>query len=110
MSCYIRVKDAEVEQQGPSKTYLLLSDKQGSVKGCCSGLNLLLNEEYNTPGVHEDQEGFFVIEGTGWAKFGDEEFRLEPDMAMLAPAGVAHCMKKDPGAKVLKVLWFHAAI
>jgi quercetin dioxygenase-like cupin family protein len=51
-----------------------------------------------------------VLEGRGWAKVGDEEYRLEPEMCFIAPAGVLHCIKRDPDSEYVKLCWFHGAI
>ncbi len=111
MSCFINCKEVNgCEETKNVMTYRLLSEKQGCTKGCCSGINYVYAEEYPTPGVHEDQEGFLVLAGTGWAKVGGEEFRLEPDVCFIAAKGVAHCVKKDPGVEFVKIFWFHAAV
>ena len=58
--------------------------------------------------MHEDEEfGFAVLEGAGWAKVGEEECRIEPDMCFVAPAGVKHRDEADPGSEHVKVCWFH---
>jgi ATPase subunit of ABC transporter with duplicated ATPase domains len=54
------------------------------------------------------REDFYILEGKGYAKIGDEEIFVEPEMALIAPAGVMHCFKKVPDCKALKVFWFHA--
>jgi len=91
-------------------SYKLLSNKNGCVSGCCSGVSVYTSNDYPPPGVHEDQEGFMVIEGTGWARIGNEEFRVEPEVSFIAPAGVKHSIKKDSESAPIKVFWFHAAI
>lgn len=111
MNCYINRK--EVKADGDPKIsigYNMLSEKQGCVKGCCSGIVYVYTGDYPAPGVHDDQEGFLVLEGTGWAKVGDEEFRLEPDVCFIAAKGVAHCVKKDPGVEYIKYFYFHSAV
>lgn len=110
MSCFIKRKDVKGIDMDGLVVFRMLDEAHGCVAGCCSGINVYTATEYLTPGVHEDQEGFLVLEGTGWAKVGDEEFRIEPEVAYLAPAGVKHCVKKDPGSKVLKIFWFHSAV
>jgi gentisate 1,2-dioxygenase len=111
MSCFIRISEVQgCEETKKVMTYPLLSEKQGCVKGCCSGINYVYAEEYPTPGVHDDQEGFLVMEGSGWAKVGGEEFRLEPDMCFIAPKGVPHCVKKDSETEFVKIFWFHSAV
>lgn len=91
-------------------TYRMLDERHGCVAGFQSGISVYTALEYPTPGVHEDQEGFVVLEGRGWAKVGDEEFRLEPEVCFIAPAGVPHCIKRDPDSEYVKVCWFHGAI
>lgn len=89
---------------------LLLDSSNGCVKGCCAGTAFYSLTEYSTPGVHEDQEGFYVLEGTGWAKVGNEEFRIEHGTSFMAPAGTPHTMKRDSDSVPIKVFWFHSAI
>ena len=77
--------------------------------GCCTGISIYTNTEYINPGVHEDQEGFLVLEGSGWAMIGSEEFKIEPEVSFLAPAGKKHSVRRDPDSVLVKVFWFHAA-
>jgi len=57
--------------------------------------------------VHDDNEGFYVIEGSGKAMIGDEEFELAQHTVLLVPAGVAHSVKKDPGSVDVKIFLYH---
>lgn len=61
-------------------------------------------------GAHDDQEGFFVLEGRGRAMVGDDEIVLEPGVCFVVPAGVKHCMKCEQDSGFCKVFWFHAAV
>lgn len=110
MACFINKKDVQAEPHEGHITYPMLDEQHGCVAGFRSGISIYTAQEYPTPGVHEDQEGFVVLEGRGWAKVGDEEFRLEPEMCFVAPAGVLHCIKRDPGSEYVKLCWFHGAI
>ena len=84
----------------------MLSESQGCMAGFHSGITIYEATEYDDPpGLHDVQEGFVVMEGRGWAKVGDEEFQLEPDVCFLAAAGVKHSMKRDPSSEYLKVCW-----
>ena len=87
---------------------VILDERNGCVNGCKIGISVYDNTEYNKGGVHEDQEGFYVLEGTGKALFGDEEHEIYPGMTMIAPAGVKHQIKKDEKSCDIKVLYFHA--
>lgn len=82
----------------------------GATKGFCMGVAHYNNGEYLAPGVHEDQEGFYVLEGTGMARVGDEEFAVRPGTAFIAQAGVPHVVKKDPRSGPVKILYAHGAI
>lgn len=89
---------------------LLIGEEQGAVKGYCLGISYYHQTEYGTPGVHEDQEGFYVLAGTGLAKVGDAEFPIRPGTAFLAAKGVPHTMKRNPDSGPVKVLWSHGAV
>lgn len=88
----------------------LLNENNGCVAGCSSGICLYNCIEYSPASVHNDQEGFIVLKGTGWAKIGEQEFRLEPEVSFIAPAGVEHSIKSDSNIIPVKVFWFHSAI
>jgi mannose-6-phosphate isomerase-like protein (cupin superfamily) len=91
-------------------SYPMLSEAQGCVAGVSSGITYFTECEYPAPNVHEDQEGFIVLEGSGWARVGGEEQRLEPDVCFVVPAGTEHAVKRDPRQEHVKVCWFHASI
>jgi mannose-6-phosphate isomerase-like protein (cupin superfamily) len=108
---YFAKKNIVVEIKGEGfSSFPLLNDVHGCVKGCCTGIIIYTAVEYPSANVHEDQEGFIVMEGAGWAKVGAEEFRLETDTAFIVPAGINHTIKRDPNSKSIKLFWFHAAI
>jgi quercetin dioxygenase-like cupin family protein len=89
---------------------MLIDAKQGAVKGFCMGTAYYDQTAYREPGVHDDQEGFYVLEGTGTARVGDQEFRISPGSAFIAAAGVPHTMKRDLHSAPIKVLWSHGAV
>ena len=99
-----------MEQQGQRGAYTLLDDKTGCVNGCRCGISIYRHKEYKKEDIHDDQEGFFVLEGKGFAKVDGEEFVMEPGMAFMVPAGVKHATKCDPEYEFCKVLWFHGAV
>lgn len=88
----------------------LLDEANGCVAGCRAGITFYDETEYGKGGVHEDQEGFLVLEGNGMAKIGDNEFEVYPGIAFMAPAGVWHVLKSTSASKPVKVFWFHSAI
>ena len=96
--------------KGKSAGGLLIGADHGATRGYCIGIAIYDKEEYNPPGIHEDQEGFYVLSGRGMAKVGGEEFPIRPGTAFIAQKGVPHQVKKAPGAKPVKLLWSHGAV
>jgi mannose-6-phosphate isomerase-like protein (cupin superfamily) len=88
----------------------LIGTAQGAVKGYCLGLTICTSETYASTGIHDDQEGFYVIEGHGMARMGDVEFEIRPGTAFLAKAGMPHSVRKFPDSVPLKLLWSHGAV
>lgn len=113
MKPYITMKEAEEragKQGNTGRGYRLLTEENGCVAGCCSGITIYDETQYGKGGVHEDQEGFFVLEGDGYALIGEEEFEVHPGTSFLAPAGVRHCIRRNEDSCPVKVLYFHSAI
>jgi mannose-6-phosphate isomerase-like protein (cupin superfamily) len=110
MSFFVGKKPMPLVQDGKTTSYSLIDETNGCVAGFKSGIAIYASREYLTPGVHDDQEGFIVLVGKGWAKVGDEEFPLEPEVSFIAPAGVPHAIKRDANSEFVKVCWFHGAI
>lgn len=97
--------------QIPERTgHTLLDEDQGCVKGCRMGVSLYRNTEYHMPQKHDDQEGFFVLDGKGYALIDGEEIPLLPGTAFMVPAHTDHVIRRDPSCDCCKVLWFHAAV
>lgn len=88
----------------------LLDDSYGAVANCVAGVLSYTQEEFIQGGIHEDQEGFYVLEGTGLALVGDMEFPLSPGSCFMVPAGYYHAIKKDKDVPHIKLFFFHAAI
>jgi quercetin dioxygenase-like cupin family protein len=109
MPRYVRREDVQGITGPGHVSYPMLGPQHGCANGFSSGFTICHGTEYNPPGAHDDQEGFVVMEGRGWAKVGNEEFRVAPDTCFIVPAGVPHALKKDPDSPDLKVCWFHGA-
>lgn len=109
MAYFVRQEDVPVhvgeEEHG---SWPLLNESNGCTNGVITGISYNKLESYRTPETHDDQEGFCVLSGTGWAKVGDEEFPLKPNTSFVAPAGVAHTVKCDNADDPLTIFWFHA--
>lgn len=88
----------------------LLSAENGCRAGCRTGLLSYTQEEYRQGGVHEDQEGFFVLEGAGRALVGEKEYSLLPGACFIVPPGLYHSIKKNPECDYVKLFFFHAAV
>ena len=110
MTFFADRKNVQSDSPKGNTSYPMLNESNGCVAGFKSGISVVTALEYATPGVHEDQEGFVVLEGNGWAKVGAEERQIEPEMCFIAPAGVPHSIKRDPNSKYVKLCWFHGAI
>ena len=74
------------------------------------GVTVYSDPEYTHTGVHEDQEGFFVLEGSGIAKIGDVEFPVSAGTAFICPANTWHSIRRDENSAHVAVFWFHSAI
>jgi mannose-6-phosphate isomerase-like protein (cupin superfamily) len=110
MTYYVNRKEVSPEKSVGHTVYNLLDETNGCSTGTSTGVSVYAMTEFSKPGLHEDQEGFYVIEGTGWAKVGDEEFRIEPEGSFIVPAQTPHSLRRDPDSKPLKVFWFHAPV
>ena len=105
---YVRLQDLMANEQRTG--YTLLDESMGCVNGCRCGISVYRYDEFPCATAHEDQEGFFVLEGRGFALIDGEELELEPGMAFMIPAGMPHAMKRAEGQEYCKVFWFHGAV
>lgn len=110
MSCHVNSEDVKPIQQEGHYSRHLIDEQHGAVKGYKIGIAEYTTEEFLTPGIHDDQEGFYVIEGEGWAKVGEEEFPIKPGSAFIAPKDTAHTVKKNPDSVPVKLVWSHGAV
>ncbi len=106
---YVKL-DEVMAKEGTKTGYTLLDERHGCVNGCRCGVSVYTRDEYPGANAHEDQEGFFVLEGRGKALIGGEELVMEPGMCFVIPAGVPHAMKRDKDCEACKVFWFHGAV
>ncbi|MGN0319089.1 MAG: cupin domain-containing protein [Lachnospira sp.] len=111
MKPYISIEEA-VAKKDPSRLAMrLLTEENGCLNGCCSGITECRDTEYGPKmGVHDDQEGFFVLEGEGFVKLGDEEYSIKPGDSFIALPGVKHGLRVKDGVPCLKVFWFHSGV
>lgn len=111
MKPYITMEEV-IEQQGEGKRgYTFLSEANGCVNGCRSGVSTYASLEFKpNPGSHADQEGFYVLEGEGYAKLDDLEFPIKAGDSFIALPGVKHTLRSKEGSVPVKVFWFHSGI
>lgn len=88
----------------------LLDEENGCQAGCRTGLLMYTQLEYIQGGVHDDQEGFYVLKGTGKAIVGENEFLLSPGVCFIVPPGLYHAIKRDAECEFIKLFFFHAAV
>jgi mannose-6-phosphate isomerase-like protein (cupin superfamily) len=89
------------------QTYRIFTPENTPISNSTSSLGIYQTEEYPPMGIHDDNEGFFVVDGHGKVQLGDIETDISPNMAFFAPAGVPHSIKKDPGSSDLKIFLYH---
>lgn len=106
MKLYKHLEELNLDLEQVNPSAMLLKGENGA----CSGLCFYNSLKYEIIGCHDDQEGFYVIEGNGTAMIDDTEIEVKPDMAILLPANVKHSFKRNPDSVPLKVFWFHSAI
>lgn len=109
MRYYIKKSESKkIDSKNGHYSFPLLSEKNGCVKGCNSGICVYENTEYLPATVHNDQEGFYVLEGKGTACINRQEFEVEKDMSILVPASTSHQFKCCDAEKPLVMFYFHA--
>ena len=78
--------------QMPERTgHTLLDEDQGVCKRVSYGRILYRNTEYHMPQKHDDQEGFFVLDGKGYALIDGEEIPLLPGTAFYGTGSHGSC-------------------
>lgn len=87
----------------------LLTPRNGVTNGFVSMVGIYTDTEFVITGTHTDQEMFFVLEGTGTALVGDQEFKIRPGACWLVKPGQVHGIKRDPEAPHVKAFLVHGA-
>ena len=86
----------------------MMDEKTGCGSKVWSAIGYNADTEYHFGAVHDDMEVFLVLEGSGWAMIGEEEFPIKKDTCYVAPAGVRHGPRSDSEEHPLRLYWFHA--
>lgn len=110
MKIYCHEKDARQFSSDNHFGCTLIDEQNGAKKEFGMGISCYFWNEYGKPGVHNFQEGFYVLEGSGTAKIGNEEFKIIPGSAFIAADGVPHSFKKDADVEYVKILYSHGSV
>lgn len=109
MSYFVQKKTVkEINSGNGHSSFPMLGEAQGCVNDCAGGISYYRATEYTPPAVHDFQEGFIVLGGSGSARVGAEEFLLEKEIAFIVPSGVEHQLKAENSEQPLVLFWFHA--
>lgn len=75
---YITLEEALAAREEGRRSIKFLTEDNGCINGCCSGVTICSETEFNPePGFHDDQEGFFVLEGNGFVSLTTKSLRLK---------------------------------
>ena len=111
MKPYITMEEALSRQKEGSRSIKFITEENGCINGCCSGITVYPDYEFSKkPGKHDDQEGFYVLEGEGYAKLDDLEFPIKAADSFVALPQVAHTIRTKEGSTPVKVFWFHSGV
>lgn len=109
MKNYRAKKDAPLIVTDAKHGYYKMMDETTGCGGkVWTAIGYNRDTEYHFGDVHDDMEVFLVLEGSGWATIGEEEFHIEKDTCFAVPAGVRHGTRCENEEKPLLLYWFHA--
>ena len=100
------IHSGDVKNFPGALSYQLFNETNSPINGFSAMFNEFTNDTYLKPGIHEDNEGFYVVEGSGSIQIANQEFTLGPGSAMIVPANTLHAIKKN-SANCLKIFLFH---
>ena len=108
MKKYTATIDKKIKKEYPGAiSYPVFEENDSPIAGCCAMLNFFHSPEYPAEfGVHQDNEGFYVVAGHGKMTIGEKEYLLEPGTGMFAPKGVPHAIKCAEG-ETLEIFIYH---
>lgn len=92
----------------PRISKLLLSEVSVGACNFSMGLNITAPGSMIPEHSHQhEEEGMFVISGTGKLIMNDEEQEIYPGMAIYVPPGTKHSIV-NTGAEELRLVWVYA--
>ena len=109
MKYYVSLYDSKKVDSGNGHySYPLLSEANGCVDECATGISYYTSVQYTPAAVHGFHEGFLVLSGKGSARVGEEEFEVDESVSFFVPAGMEHSLRSLDEDKPLVLFWFHA--
>ncbi len=102
-------KDMEliVHKTGGRHSTLIVTESDMGAKGFIIGCHTMDPGGGAKIHVHQhESEAMFFYQGTGIATIGDEEYNIEPESVMLAPAKIPHSIK-NTGEVPLKFVFVY---
>ena len=88
---YITLEEALAAREEGRRSIKFLTEDNGCINGCCSGVTICSETEFNP-------------------EPDNEEFEVKAGDSFIALPGVRHTMKTVDSEKPLKVFWFHSGI
>ena len=109
MAVHVQIDSVEPVDRGNHTVWPLLSAKHGLTAGATAMAANYTDTEFVITGTHDDQEIFYVLEGTGTALIGEEEIEIGPGSCFLVPPHTVHGIKRDASCDGVKAVFVHAA-
>lgn len=109
-SICVHEEQSPVTQFPDRRFHPLLLPEMGTLAGCTCGILEYTQSAYMLDGIHEDQEVFYVLEGSGEARVGEESITLSQGDCLYVPPRVRHAVRRSEDVPVLRLFFFHAAI
>jgi quercetin dioxygenase-like cupin family protein len=102
--------EIQLKKTNPSVTGgVVLNSANGCTNGARMGISYYSDEKYQTCGVHDDQELFYVLDGTGFVLLGEKEYPITVGSVFVATPGTPHSIRRNEDSPPIKILWFHGA-
>lgn len=106
----IQMQEEEIIGNGLVINYKVLNEDFGGIPGSNIGIAEYANTRYLIPGIHDDQEFFYVIEGEGKARIGGCEIKIAKGSMFVVPPSTEHTIMTSDCNNPVKVLWVHNPI
>lgn len=75
---YITLEEALAAREEGRRSIKFLTEANGCINGCCSGVTICSETEFNPEsGFHDDQEGFFVLKEMDLSDLTTKSLRLK---------------------------------